>query len=126
MPGRRLTARQKLFVDKFCTTAHCNASEAARQIGITGKSASVMGTKWLAKVWVQRAVQARMQKREQAAEITNAEIDSILAGVARNPHHKDQVAAARELNKCRARHSVNHKLDATDDLKTLLASSWAK
>ena len=111
----KLTARQRIFVDAFLGVSKGNATDAARRAGCKGNTARVTSVRWLAKTSVQQAIAQRREKRELQTDITNAELDAILIDIATDEleDSRNKIAAVRELDKCRGRHSVNVNLRAT-------------
>lgn len=83
-----LKTRHKQFADAFLTVAHGNATKAARAIGCSDASASVLGSRMLNRPDVQAYLQHKTQKAdittakilERLGRITEAQPDKITAG----------------------------------------------
>jgi phage terminase small subunit len=56
-----LTEKQRRFVECFMGRCKGNATEAAKAAGVPKKSARVMGSRWLTKVAVQKAIASRVK-----------------------------------------------------------------
>lgn len=106
---RPLNERQARFVDAFLADCAGNATKAAIAAGAGRAGARVAGHRLLTLANVQRAIAARVQRREQAAIATADERDRILSTIARdeNADASDRIRAICELNKCTGRHSVH-------------------
>lgn len=68
MPKKKLTKKQKLFVDEYLIDL--NATQAAIRAGYKEKTAYSMGWQNLKKLEVQQSIEKAMQKREDRTEIT--------------------------------------------------------
>ena len=76
--GKKLTAKQKLFVEEYLIDL--NASAAARRAGYAKKRADQIGFENLKKPEISRAIQIRMADREKRTEISQ---DRVLQEYAR-------------------------------------------
>ncbi len=114
MARGKITARQRIFVDAFLGVSRGNATDAARRAGCK-VGAKVQASRWLTKPNVQKAIAERQAKRELRSILTNDEIDQRLSSIADDELEdtRNKIAAMRELDKCRGRHSVNINLKAT-------------
>lgn len=119
----KLTARQRIFVDAFLGVSRGNATDAARRAGCKGNTARVTSVRWLAKASVQRAIAERQVRRELRGIATNDEIDKLLTSIAFDELEdtRNRLSAAKEIDKCRGRHSVNVNLKATVTFAEALA-----
>lgn len=108
----KLTERQRRFVAAFLGEAQGNATRAALMAGATRAGACTRGYRWLRKAQVQRAIMERVERREAKTEMSNEELDAILIGIASkdSSDEHNRIAAVKELNKCRGRHSMTHLL----------------
>ncbi|WP_106478122.1 terminase small subunit [Phytohalomonas tamaricis] len=80
-----LTARQSRFVEEYIVDL--NATQAAIRAGYSERTANEQGARLLAKVSIQRAVQARMNDR---SERTKIDADFVLQGIVKNIRRCEQ------------------------------------
>lgn len=57
------TAKQQAFLEEYINLRELNATEAARRVGLTGKSAKVMASRWLGRTDVQAQLTAMREER---------------------------------------------------------------
>jgi len=107
---KKITQRQRDFVDAFLGPAKGNASKAAILVGYTKKSAGTIAWRLLKKVEVQAAINAKLAKREKLVDMSNAQIDALLIKMAQDDREQGptRLGALRELDKVRGRHSMTH------------------
>jgi len=120
-----LTEKHKRFVEAYCGPAAGNATKAAEIAGVPHRSASTMGARWLGKVWIQKAIADRQDRREKKSIADADERDEILTKIARrgSAASKDRIAAVKELNKVSGRHTLNVHHSGTLTLEQLLTES---
>lgn len=78
--SKKLTPKQQSFVDEYLVDL--NAAAAARRAGFSEKTARQIGERLLTNVYIQSAIQERMQARQQRTEITADRVLKELARVA--------------------------------------------
>ncbi|HXG85088.1 MAG TPA: terminase small subunit [Pyrinomonadaceae bacterium] len=78
----KLTGKQKAFVDAYLTTAHFNATQAARDAGYKGKDASLsqIGYENLRKLEIKQAVDEGLSAMSMSANEVIARLNSIARG----------------------------------------------
>lgn len=120
-----LTLKERRFVDAYLGSAKGNGSEAAITAGYAIKSARITASKLLTKANIRGAVDARQAKAEAKGVADALERDLVVSTIMRDTTESGQVRinAAKELNKCSGRHSVNVKLDASETLADIIAAS---
>jgi hypothetical protein len=124
MKARALSEKMRRFVEAYAGSAKGNATQAAIAAGTPARSAGEMGSRWLKRVKVQRAIAARVQKREERGLATDAEIDQFFTDVMRDEALvlADRIRAADLLCKVKGRYSLTHilrgKLTIADALET--------
>jgi phage terminase small subunit len=77
---RRLTPKQKRFVDEYLIDL--NATQAAIRAGYSKKNAGKIGPELLGKTRISEAIRSSMQKREQRTEVTQDMVVKQLAKIA--------------------------------------------
>lgn len=105
-----MTLKERRFVELFTGRCAGNATAAAVDAGYTKnrRAAAVRAWKLLRKGNVQAAIKARIQKREERAELDDAEVDRTLAVIVRDGS-EDTFARLRAMdivNKVRGRYTL--------------------
>lgn len=122
---KKLTDKERVFVEAYCGVAKGNATEAARIAGYgrTPKSTVNLASRLLAKVGIRKAIEAFQAKREQKAIAGADERDEILTTIARNGKPIEKIKAINELNKVTGRHSARVIHEGKMTLEEILSSS---
>jgi phage terminase small subunit len=108
----KLTEKQRRFVEAFLGKAQGNGTHAAIMAGTSRKSAATVAWRLLRKVEVQKALVARMERKEAIGAVTQAERESFMADVLRDRAQdmKHRMKAADMLNRCAGAYSMTHIL----------------
>lgn len=122
---RKLTEKQRRFVEAFLGKAQGNGTQAAMLAGVSRGSAAPMAWKWLRKVQVQKALVARVARKEALGALTAAEREQGMAGVWRDEtlHLRDRLRAMDMLNRCAGAYSMTHILKGRLTLSQVIAAS---
>lgn len=116
--GKKLSLKERRFVDAFMGSCAGNATAAYKAAGYTARSdrvAQVCGSQLLSKPKVRLAIEARVAKLEARSIMTAEERDRRLTELANMSAAKFGnlvLGAIKELNKCTGRHSM--RIDVRD------------
>jgi phage terminase small subunit len=123
--ARKLTEKQRRFVEAFLGPAQGNGTRAAQLAGVDRRSAATMAWKWLRKVEVQKALVARQERKEAVGAVTAAEREQIMGEVARDKtlDLTHRLKAVDMLNRCAGAYSMTHILKGRIGIAQVIARS---
>jgi hypothetical protein len=121
----KLTEKQRRFVEAFLGPAQGNGTKAAGMAGVPRKSCATMAWRWLRKVEVQRALVARVERKEAVGAVTAAEREQAMADLFRDKtiDLKDRLRVLDMLNRCAGAYSMTHILKGRVGISRVIALS---
>lgn len=121
----KLTEKQRRFVEAFLGPAQGNGTQAARLAGCGRAGAAVTASRMLRNANVQRALVARVERKEAAGAVTQAEREQLMAELVRDKTlaMADRIRVLDMLNRCAGAYSMTHILKGRLTLAQAIARS---